>query len=480
MRLAAITRTGIILSFIFVTCIPFPGVTARKVNYPLTDTPQSQRKDPYKKSSAAPNLQQTLPSNDEWWKLFRDPMLDTLIDKAVIRNYDVRNAIRKIELAKAKLRVDRSPYYPSIYFSASYAPEKSSLSADKANIIERNGTATLNLNWELDVFGRIRKESSSQKEFYLAAQEDYRGVMVSLAAQLSTAYVNLRCAQKQLEVTRNNVESQRQVMELTDSKLKVGLASQLDAAQAKSLYLQTKASLPGIESTIAQQINLIGVLIGEHTVAIRDSLYKPRPIPENPRQAAVGIPANLIRQRPDVRSAERTIDGLAEAVGASRADWWPKFLVTGFIGYSSENFEHFTDRENMVWQIAPSIKWTIFSGRNLVESKKSAQLQLDEEITSYNQTLLTALQEVDNALVTYNKSLQQISALNDAYQQSKLTLDLALEQYKNGLTSYQNVLTSQLSLLNYESSLVDARASSLRYLIELYQALGGGWPVEEF
>lgn len=480
MRLAAITRTGIILSFIFVTCIPFPGVTARKVNFPLTDTPQSQRKDPYKKSSAAPNLQQTLPSNDEWWKLFRDSMLDTLIDKAVIRNYDVRNAIRKIELAKAKLRVDRSPYYPSIYFSASYAPEKSSLSADKANIIERNGTATLNLNWELDVFGRIRKESSSQKEFYLAAQEDYRGVMVSLAAQLSTAYVNLRCAQKQLEVTRNNVESQRQVMELTDSKLKVGLASQLDAAQAKSLYLQTKASLPGIESTIAQQINLIGVLIGEHTVAIRDSLYKPRPIPENPRQAAVGIPANLIRQRPDVRSAERTIDGLAEAVGASRADWWPKFLVTGFIGYSSENFEHFTDRENMVWQIAPSIKWTIFSGRNLVESKKSAQLQLDEEITSYNQTLLTALQEVDNALVTYNKSLQQISALNDAYQQSKLTLDLALEQYNNGLTSYQNVLTSQLSLLNYESSLVDARASSLRYLIELYQALGGGWPVEEF
>lgn len=480
MRLAAITRTGIILSFTFFTWFPLPGASARSMTFPLTSVPVSQDNTPYKKSGAASHLQQTLPSNDEWWKLFRDPILDSLIDKAIIKNYDVRNAIRKIELAKAKLRVDRSPYYPSIYFSASYAPEKSSLSADRTNIIERNGTATLNLNWELDVFGRIRKESSSQKEFFLAAQEDYRGVMVSLAAQLSTAYVNLRCAQRQLEVTRNNTESQRQVMELTESKLKVGLVSQLDAAQAKSLYLQTKAALPGIESTIAQQINLIGVLIGEHTVAIRDSLYKVRPLPENPRQAAVGIPANLIRQRPDVRSAERTIDGLAEAVGASRADWWPKFLVTGFIGYSSENFEHFTDRENMVWQIAPSIKWTIFSGRNLVESKKSAQLQLDEEINSYNQTLLTALQEVDNALVTYNKSLLQISALNDAYQQSKLTLDLALEQYDNGLTSYQTVLTSQLSLLNYESSLVDARASSLRYLIELYQALGGGWPVEEF
>ena len=134
----------------------------------------------------------------------------------------------------------------------------------------------------------------------------------------------------------------------------------------------------------------------------------------------------------------------------------------------------------MIWQIAPSIKWTIFSGRNLVESKKSAQLQLDEEINSYNQILLTALQEVDNALVTYNKSLLQISALNDAFQQSQLTLDLAIEQYKNGLASYQTVLSSQISLLNYENSLVEARTASLRYLIELYQALGGGWPVGEF
>ena len=134
----------------------------------------------------------------------------------------------------------------------------------------------------------------------------------------------------------------------------------------------------------------------------------------------------------------------------------------------------------MIWHIAPSIIWTIFSCRNLVESKKSAQLQLDEEINSYNQTLLTALQEVDNALVTYNKSLLQISALNDAFQQSQLTLDLAIEQYKNGLASYQTVLSSQISLLNYENSLVEARTASLRYLIELYQALGGGWPVSEF
>ena len=423
------------------------------------------------------SLQQPLPSQDEWWKLFKDPILDSLIIKAVNRNYDVRIAIRKIEMAKSKLRVDRSPYYPSIDLTVNYAPEKSSLSADKKNIIERNGTATLNLNWELDIFGRIRKESSSQKEFYLAAQEDYRGVMVSMAAQLSTAYINLRTAQKQLQVTQENLESQKKVMELTVSKFDVGLVSQLDVAQSKSLYLQTKASIPGIESSINEEINLISVLIGEHSDLLREKLLKAEPIPTNPRKAALGIPANLIRQRPDVRSAERTIDGLAAAVGASRADWWPKFLLTGFFGYSSEQFENFTDRDNMIWQIAPTMKWTIFSGRNLVESEKTAQLQLEEEINNYNQTLLTAIQEVDNAMVTYNKSLQQISAMKEAFQQSKLTLELAINLYKSGLTNYQNVLSSQVSLLNYENSLIQAQSISLRYLIQLYQALGGGWPI---
>ena len=423
------------------------------------------------------NLQQPLPSQDEWWKLFKDPILDSLIIKAVNRNYDVRIAIRKIEMAKSKLRVDRSPYYPSIDLTVNYAPEKSSLSADKKNIIERNGTATLKLNWEVDIFGRIRKESSSQKEFYLAAQEDYRGVMVSMAAQLSTAYINLRTAQKQLQVTQENLESQKKVMELTVSKFDVGLVSQLDVAQSKSLYLQTKASIPGIESSINEEINLISVLIGEHSDLLREKLLKAEPIPTNPRKAALGIPANLIRQRPDVRSAERTIDGLAAAVGASRADWWPKFLLTGFFGYSSEQFENFTDRDNMIWQIAPTMKWTIFSGRNLVESEKTAQLQLEEEINNYNQTLLTAIQEVDNAMVTYNKSLQQISAMKEAFQQSKLTLELAINLYKSGLTNYQNVLSSQVSLLNYENSLIQAQSISLRYLIQLYQALGGGWPI---
>ena len=278
--------------------------------------------------------------------------------------------------------------------------------------------------------------------------------MVSMSAQLSTAYINLRTAQKQLQVTQENLESQKKVMELTVSKFDVGLVSQLDVAQSKSLYLQTKASIPGIESSINEEINLISVLIGEHSDLLREKLLKAEPIPTNPRKAALGIPANLIRQRPDVRSAERTIDGLAAAVGASRADWWPKFLLTGFFGYSSEQFENFTDRDNMIWQIAPTMKWTIFSGRNLVESEKTAQLQLEEEINNYNQTLLTAIQEVDNAMVTYNKSLQQISAMKEAFQQSKLTLELAINLYKSGLTNYQNVLSSQVSLLNYENSLI--------------------------
>ena len=454
------TKRGLVLPFLFLLLCLLVLTASKKI-----PNPQGEQ-----------HLVPSLPSQDAWWQLFQDPMLDSLIAKAMVKNYDVRTAIRKIEMAKSKLRVDRSPYYPTIDFSVKYAPEKSSLSADKSNIIERNGTATFNLNWELDVFGRIRKESSSQKEFYLASQEDYRGVMVSMAAQLSSAYINLRLAQKQLEVARENLNSQQKVMELTRSKFEVGLVSQLDVAQAKSRYLQTKASLPGLEANINEQINQISVLLGEHSALVRQQLLPVQPLPKNPRKVALGIPANLIRQRPDVRSAERTIDGLAAAVGASRADWWPKFLVTGFFGYSSEQFEHFTERENMIWQIAPTMKWTIFSGRNLVEAEKTAQLQLEEEINNYNQILLSAIQEVDNAMVTYNKSLRQLAAMQEAYEQTRLTLELAIKLYESGLTNYQNVLTSQTDLLNYENSLIEAQAASLLQLIQLYKALGGGWP----
>ena len=421
------------------------------------------------------NLQQQLPSNDTWWQLFGDSTLTALIQKAVTHNYDLLNAVKNIELAKSRLRISKSAYYPEISASAAYSPEKSSLGIDHTDMYSRVGQIGLSMNWEIDVFGNIRNNVKSQKQYYLASQEDYRGVMVSLTAQIATAYIQLRTYQEQLEVARRNLKSQEEILQVNETKLQAGLTSKLTVAQSRGLWLQTQATIPGIEAAIYSQANTISVLTGEYSSTLRDSLMQIRPLPSRAEIKVAGIPADLIRRRPDLRAAERTMDALAAAVGASRADWWPKFYVTGSFGYGSEYFKDMFKKENMTWQISPAVKWTIFSGRQLVETARAAQLQLEQGINDYNNTLLTALQEVDDAIIAYNRSLQQLDADRQALAQIKLTLDYAMDLYQRGLADYQSVLDSQRNMFSYENTFVSSKSSVLLYMIQLYKALGGGW-----
>lgn len=427
------------------------------------------------RDSSLLDLQQRLPTDDVWWRMFGDSTLDSLIRQAVANNYNLLNAVKNIGIARSRMRIQQSAWFPELSVSASYTPEKNSLGIEHIN--ERNyiGEAAVSASWEIDVFGSIRKNVESRRNYYLASQEDYRSVMVSLVAQLATAYIDLRTYQTQLEVARQNLQSQQQIVELTTIRFNTGLASRLDVSQARSLYLQTKAAIPGIEASIRSQINNVSVLTGEYPDRLRRLLSQPRPLPPNRKILVTGIPADLIRRRPDVRSAERTMDALAAAVGASRADWFPKFYVDGSFGFGSDKFEHFFRKENMDWQISPSVKWTFFSGRRLVETARLAQLQLDEGINDYNNTLLTALQEVDDALYSYGKALEQLAAGRQAYEQARETLSLAVELYRQGLSDYQNVLDSQRDVFNYQTTLVTAESNGLLALIQLYRALGGGW-----
>ena len=421
------------------------------------------------------HLSQPLPGNDSWWEMFHDPTLLFLIDKAMLNNYDLQNAIKNIEIARSRLRIERSNFFPSLTATTQNAPSKTSMGIDYMDRYSRIGQASIEMNWELDVFGGIRNSVKAQKEYFLASQEDYRGVMVSLAAEVATAYIQLRTYQEQLEVTRNNLASQEEILRSNEARAEAGLTSQLAVAQSRGLLLQTRATIPGIEYSIYQQANLIGTLTGEYSDSLRMALLKTDSLPNVIETLVQGIPAELIRRRPDVRSAERQIDALAASVGASRADWWPKFYVTGAFGFGNEEYKHFFQERNMTWQISPSIQWTFFSGRKITENIRLAQLQLDEGINTYNQTLLTALQEIDDAIFSYNKSLQQLSADRQALEQIKLTLQYAVDLYNKGLSDYQTVLDSQRNVLNYENILVTAHSSTLLYFIQLYKALGGGY-----
>lgn len=427
---------------------------------------------------------QQLPIDDLWWKGFNDPQLDSLISRAVINNNDLLIASDRVRMAKATLRSAQGNFYPTVDLSAGWTKERNSSNTTQRVIPGLDETtdyasASVAASWELDLFGSIRQRVKSQKGLYQASQEEYNAAMVSLCAQVATVYASLRTLQQQYMVADKNIRSQEAILRITEVRYNTGLASRLDVAQAKSVYYSTKASLPLLQSQIIQYINSLAVLIGVYPDALRPALSEPKPMPEYMRLVSVGIPMNLLRQRPDVRSAERTVAANAASVGASRSDYLPKFYLKGTIGFAAHDMDKFFNHNSLTYQIAPVMTWNLFQGTQRFQATRLAKAQLDESIRQYNQSVLTAVQEVDNAMNNYTGSIQQVVALKEVVYQGEETLRLSLDLYKRGLGTFQNVLDAQRSLLSYENSLVSAQGSTLGSLINLYQALGGGWINED-
>lgn len=446
------------------------SVLSQTVNRYL-DTPL-----PAKWEESGEVFKQTLPVDDEWWKAFGDPTLDSLIAVAVNRNYSVSMAIDRINVARANLRITRAGLFPSISAGAGWTRQESSGNTSTLpQSTEHYFDASLSMNWEVDVFGSIRQRVKAQKENFFASQEEYTSVMISLAAQVASAYINLRELQQELNVVRKNSASQEAVLRITEVRFNTGLVSQLDVAQAKSVYYSTRASIPQLEAGINQYITSLAVLLGTYPQEVRPALEPIGNLPDYMLPIGVGLPADLLMRRPDVRSAERTINAQAALVGASKADWLPKIFLKGSIGTAAKDFKDLTKHKSLTYEIAPALSWTIFSGGQLLNATRLARAQLDEAINQFNQTVLTAVQEADNAMNSYLNSIKQIVALREVRNQGRETLTLSLDLYKQGLTPFQNVLDAQRSLLTYENQLVQAEGNSLLQLIALYQALGGGW-----
>ena len=421
------------------------------------------------------NFQQTLPVEDNWWRNFNDPVLDSLIDVAVKQNYSVQMAADRIAMAKANLRSEQGSYAPTFGLSAGWNRQQTSGNTGSLpQTTTQYADAALSMSWEIDVFGSIRNRVKAQKENFAASKEEYNAVMVSLCAQVATAYINLREMQQEMQVVMQNCLSQQAVVEITKKRYETGLVSKLDVAQAQSVYYSTKASLPSLEAGIIQYTNSLAILMGLYPQDVKYLMDAPRPLPDYIETVGIGIPANLLLRRPDIRAAERQVNAQAASLGASKSDWWPQVFVKGSIGFASHDIDKIANHNSLTYEIAPAISWNFFQGGKLAQATRLAKAQLDETVRQFNQTVLTSVQEVDNAMSAYKNSIKQIVALREVVNQGQQTLDLSLDLYKQGLTPFQNVLDAQRSLLSYENQLTQAKGSSLLYLIKLYQALGGG------
>lgn len=421
---------------------------------------------------------QTLPPDDKWWRNFNDPVLDSLIAVAGNSNYSVLAAIENIRKARAAWRTAQGKMLPAFDFSAGWQRTKTSGNIAQTMYTEAwegQFSTAVSMQWQADIFGTIYMRSKAQKKLFMATEEEYRAVMVTLIANVATTYFSLRQSLAEMQVIRWNVESQREIMDIVTSRYESGLASKLDVAQSRSVYYSTMAQIPAMQAKIESYRNAMAVLLGIYPQELENWLEEGYHLPEYIEPVTVGIPSGLVRRRPDVRATERQVEANAAVLGATRRDWFPEIFINGTIGYASENLKHLPRAKSLTWEIAPTIKWNIFSGGERLYATREARASLDQSIAQYNSTILNAVQEVEDAMSQYKSSIAQIVSLREAVNQNRETLTLSLELYKQGLTQFQNVLDAQRSLLNYQNYLVQAHGYSLIYLVNLYEALGGGW-----
>lgn len=423
-------------------------------------------------------VEQVLPVDDQWWRNFEDPVLDSLIVAASENNYSVLGAMENIRKARAAWLEARGRMMPTFDFSFGWQRAKTSgniASTMYNETWEGEFSTGVSMQWQADVFGTIYMRSKAQKMLFMATEEEYSAVMVTLIANVASTYFSLRQSLAQMQVIRWNVESQREIMNIVESRYESGLASKLDVAQSRSVYYSTMAQIPAMQATIESYRNAMAVLLGVYPQELVGWLSEGYALPVYTEIIGTGMPAQLILRRPDLRAAEKQVEANAALLGATKRDWFPKVLLTGSIGFASHDLKHLPRSKSLTWEIAPSITWNIFSGGERVNATRQARAELDRSITSYNSALLNAVQEVENAISQYSSSLKQIEVLREAMNQNRETLTLSLELYKQGLTEYQNVLDAQRSLLTCQDYLVQAHGSSLIYLVQIYEALGGGW-----
>jgi NodT family efflux transporter outer membrane factor (OMF) lipoprotein len=336
-------------------------------------------------------------------------------------------------------------------------------------------SAGVGASWELDVFGRIRRQVEAADAATQASVEAYRDVLVSLYAETALAYVNVRASQERLRIAHTNVETQEDTLQLTKDRFDSGLVSALDVAQAESNLANTYSLIPVIERDLNEALNRLAVLLGENPGALHAELDQEVPIPHEPEAVTIGLPTELLRQRPDVRRAERLLAAQTAQIGVATADLYPTFSLAGFLGLEALSAGDLASGDSVTWNIGLPIRWNLFSGGRIRSGIRAEEARTNQLLAGYELTVLNALEETENAMVAYVKEVQRRERLAQAVDATQRSLDLVMTQYTAGLTDFQNVLDTQRTLLLREDDLAVAEGAVIGNLVRLYRALGGGW-----
>jgi outer membrane protein, multidrug efflux system len=409
-----------------------------------------------------------------WWATLNDPVLTSIEERAVKNNLDLRKAEAKIRQARAQRNVTEAGLLPTVTGGGSASGGRSSSKSGNGSG-NQTYTGSVTASWEPDFFGRIGNSVTAYQADLEAAQEDLRTTLVSLTAEVAVDYINLRSYQAQLAVTTASLASQEDTYKLTVMRYESGLATELDVAQGKLSVESARASIPALETGIRQSANNIAVLLGERPGAIDAEVAGTKPIPTAPAEVAVGVPADLVRRRPDIRSAERQVAAQAARVNVAKADLYPSFSLSGTLSLSSLTILNLFTPGAVATNAAGSVTNTIFNRGKIREQIKVQDAQLDQYLAAYESTVIGALKDVENALTAYSKEQVRRQSLAAATTAAGRAVTLSRDLYSSGLKDFLDVLDAQRSLLTLQNQLAQSDASITTDLVGLYKALGGGW-----
>ena len=434
--------------------------------------------------SEAPAANEPAPQTaSRWWTVFADPQLDSLVDRAVAANLDLKVAEARVRESRANRTIAAAPLWPQATANGEFTRSLQSQNASggggssagqsfsPSNLYE----STFDATWEIDVFGGTRRSVEAANANLEASIYDRGDVLLTLLGDVARNYIELRGFQRQIEVARQNVEAQRDTLELTKARFQGGLASDLDVAQAEAQLETTASDIPTLEISFAQAVHRLGVLLGEPPGALAAELSESRPIPAAPSELPAGLPSDLLRRRPDIRSAERQLASATAQVGVATADLYPKFSLIGSAGLSSISASDFFTGGSKLWSIGPSITWPIFQGGRIVATIEVRNAQEQQALLTYRQTILTALEDVENAIVAYTRERDRRRTLTAAVASNERAVDHATSLHTRGLTSFLNVLDAQRNLYQTQTDLAQSEATVSTDLVALNKALGGGW-----
>lgn len=429
------------------------------------------------KQPEIPNLgNQTVETPADWWTTLDDPELTALVDEAMQNNYDLKSAVAAVRAARAQLGIARAALGPQIDAVGSFTRTKSGDGVSSAGLGERDiYSGGFDAAWEIDLFGGTRRSTEAAKAAWQSKEAGLADVRISVAAETARGYVTLRTAQQRLVVAQNNLKIQQETYDLLKSKFDSGLIGELSLQQARYNLESTRSTVPTFETALEQSLNALAVLTGVMPGTLHDRLSTAGEIPVVSPEHVTGIPADLLRRRPDVRVAERELAAQTARIGAAKGNYFPKFTLNGSIGVEALSFNALGDSGNEFYSFGPGIKWPIFhmgSIRNNVKVQKAVQ---EQALATYEKAVLTAVQETRDALTAFQKEQRRMTALDAAATAARTAAELADNRYKNGLEDFETVLEAQRAQLTYEDQLVQSQSAVTQNLINLYKALGGGW-----